>query len=287
MPLTRPLRRLLAGALVTAGTLTAAPAALAAESTSTNWAGYVASRSGVTYRHVVGTWVQPAATCTAGAARRTYSAAWVGLGGYHTTSSALEQIGTEADCLPDGTASYSAWYELVPEASATIKMTVRPGDRLTGAVTVKGTAVTLRLVDHTTGAAFTTTRTAAAVDVTSAEWIVEAPSLCHAGGGRCETMPLANFATIGFTSAAATTAGGHTGTIADAAWHATSIDLQDGTPGRRFADARHATLAAGGAASTGALAPSGKAFTVTYEATETTAEPQPPYGSDGAGGPTF
>ena len=105
--------------LATATALTAALAALAtapagagAATTTTissNWAGYAVSRAGVRFRRVAATWVAPTATCTTGRRRR-YSAAWLGLGGYHTTSTALERIGTEADCTPGGSPVYSAWY---------------------------------------------------------------------------------------------------------------------------------------------------------------------------------
>src|SRR3954463_14108762 len=86
------LRRVLVGLLTAAAALAclgAGPAgALAATTTSSNWAGYVVSRSGGRSRHGVASWVQSAAPCTSGA--RAYSAAWVGLGGYHTSSQALQ-----------------------------------------------------------------------------------------------------------------------------------------------------------------------------------------------------
>ena len=64
-----------------------------------------------------------AVACTANS-QPTYSAYWVGLGGGGQQSSALEQIGTQADCSTSGTATYYAWYELVP--SAPVKLV--PGD---------------------------------------------------------------------------------------------------------------------------------------------------------------
>ena len=38
------------------------------------------------------------------AGRESYSAVWVGLGGYSENASALEQIGTDADCSRSGAA---------------------------------------------------------------------------------------------------------------------------------------------------------------------------------------
>ena len=66
-----------------------------------------------------------------------------------TTSNALEQIGSEVDCSARGTVVSSAWYELVPAPSRTIRMTVRPGDELSAEVTVAGHEVTLMLRDLT------------------------------------------------------------------------------------------------------------------------------------------
>jgi hypothetical protein len=71
--------------------------------TSHNWSGYAVHRSGVEFRTVVASWRQPAGSCTPG--NRSYSAFWVGIGGYSLTARALEQIGTELDCENDGTES--------------------------------------------------------------------------------------------------------------------------------------------------------------------------------------
>ena len=102
-------------ALAAALALAAAAGARASTwaTTSSNWAGYATSRPGLGFRRASGTWVAPAAHCGSGGRR--YSAVWLGLGGLHTTSKALEQVGTEADCA-GGKGYYSAWYELVPAA---------------------------------------------------------------------------------------------------------------------------------------------------------------------------
>jgi hypothetical protein len=253
-------------AAVLAATLVAlvasAPAAEAAtrSATSSNWAGYAASSSGVTFKRVSGTWVQPKVSC--GTGRRRYSAYWLGLGGLHTTSSALEQIGTEADCA-GGKATYSVWYELVPDDPVELKLTVRPGDTISAAVTVTGHTVKLYLANRTRGTTFTKTLQASKVDVTSAEWIAEAPSVCD-DSGNCDTLALANFGTASFANARATSTTGHTGTITDPAWSAVKITLtsergRHGGPG-------FMTDGAGSATATPAeLNATGDAFAVTYE----------------------
>jgi hypothetical protein len=201
-------------------------AAGAATAISTNWAGYVAvpATAGPRLSSVSGTWRQPAASCTAG--RQTYSAEWVGLGGYSERARSLEQIGTDADCTSAGRARYSTWFELLPAAPVGIPFKVRPGDLVSASVTVRRSHVTLRLSDLSSKARFSITVHAAAVDASSAEWIVEAPSACaSASASRCRTLPLADFGVVSFTNATAT-AGGRTAAIGDPSWAATALELR-------------------------------------------------------------
>jgi hypothetical protein len=250
----------------TAGVVVAlggAPVASAAttRSTSTNWAGYAVTKTGMAFRHVSGTWVQPAVDCTQGGG--TYSSVWVGLGGYKSTSSALEQIGTEADCSASGRAVYSSWYELVPDTSRSARIKIAAGDRIHASVAVTGLRTTMTIKNLTRGTSFTKTLRASAVDVSSAEWIVEAPALCS-NSGQCATSALAAFETTTFTGAQAVSRTGHAGTIGDAAWTAHAIDLAT-AGGRRFADSRGGGSGAGsGEATTGALDATGASFAVTY-----------------------
>jgi hypothetical protein len=202
--------------------------------------------------------VQPTVSCTAPV--RASVAYWVGLGGLHTSSRALEQAGTEGDCDRNGVVHYSAWYELVPAGSVRVHLAVHPGDQIFASVTVAGHAVQLALADRTTGATFSKTLRAATLDTTSVEWIAEAPSVCDAAG-RCFTQPLAAFDPVSFAGARATSTAGHAGSITDAAWSATAIDLSagEGPPlGRRFS-----APVAGAGATTGDLNASGDAFTIT------------------------
>jgi hypothetical protein len=208
-----------------------------ATDTSSNWAGYaISSPAAITpiptpptttpplaFTSVSGRWAQPTVTCTKGKA--TFSAFWVGIGGFSPTSQALEQIGTEANCTAAGKAKYSMWYELVPAASVPIKFKVFPGNAITASVKVDGTQVTLQIKNLTRKTNFTKTLVMAAPDTSSAEWIAEAPTGCNNSG--CEQLPLAKFRTLTFTKASATTSDGHTGTISDTAWSPTLIDLED------------------------------------------------------------
>lgn len=192
----RGVAALLALALIGGGAGVAS--AQAATTTSANWAGYAVRKTGTTFRHVGGTWTVPAVDCTNNSGE-SYSANWVGLGGYASTSKALEQLGTESDCSRNGTATYSAWFEVVPAAATSAKLTIKAGDVMRAGAAVRGTLVTLKMTNVTRAQTVTRTVRADTVDVSSAEWIVEAPSLCDAA---CTQGALADFGSTAFSATA-------------------------------------------------------------------------------------
>jgi Peptidase A4 family len=88
-----------------------------------------------------------------------------------------------------------------------IPLRVAPSDTIAADVSVTGTTVAFRLDDLTTGNGFATEATIAAPDLSSAEWIAEAPSDCNPfNRNGCSIVPLANFGTIAITAASAQTA---------------------------------------------------------------------------------
>jgi hypothetical protein len=240
-----------AGAL----SLSAVPAAAADTTLSSNWAGYAVHRSGVKFQKVSAAWQQPSAKCTRG--DRTYSAIWVGLGGYSETSQALEQIGTEIDCTSQGKATSSAWFELVPAASRPIHVGLKPGDHLTASVVVTGHTVRVALHDLTTKRQFVKTLHPSVVDISSAEWILEAPSDCTSANS-CQTLPLANFGSAGFSQARVQSTRGHVGAVSDSSWNTTRVLLRPGS--REFVN----NSAYAGAATPSALRVGGSAFSISY-----------------------
>ena len=241
----------------------------AATAVSSNWAGYAVT--GTTFKTVSGTWVQPSASCSSSTAETTASAFWVGLGGDSDTSSALEQTGTEADCLANGTTRYTAWYELVPASSVRVSLRISAGDRISGSVRVNGTKVTVQLRNSTTGKSFTKTLRMDSPDTASAEWIAEAPSAVTRGG--TQILPLTDFGTIRFTSATATSTGGHSGTIADSAWRASRILLEAGNGGGPGNFGPYAAESAGAEAVPGVLSSRG-AFSITWRQADVPSGPQ-------------
>ncbi len=239
------------------GVSTASAAVTQSEQVSENWSGYVASGASSPFSSVSGSWVQPQADCSAGDG---YSAFWVGIGGSGQQSQALEQVGTQSNCL-GGQTQYYAWYELVPAAPVKLDMSINPGDHISSKVTVNGTNVTVSLTDQTTGASATKTLQMSNPDTASAEWIAEAPSQCD-GDGNCQPLPLADFGTVNFTSASAT-AGGHTGTISDPDWNAAPIALSAGAGagGPGFVSDQGSSAGAQPAA----LSSDGSAFSVSWQ----------------------
>ena len=261
----------------------ASASANAAASVSSNWAGYavVPSAGGRSaFSSISGSWTVPAATCSDRG--DTYSAAWVGLGGFHESSHALEQIGTDADCSRSGGAVYSGWYELVPAAPVALKLKVHAGNAMVASVTVKAHDVTLRIRDLSTGKIFTRTQRVSRIDSSSAEWIVEAPSVCVTTN-ICRTLTLTDFGSVAFSDLSAT-AGGQTGPVEDPLWSATELELREAQNfpvGPRASAASISAVAVPSALSSG-----GSAFAVSWgEQATQTEQPTPPTLPGFNGGP--
>jgi hypothetical protein len=187
--------------------------------TSSNWAGYAVTHR-KPFSSITGKWVQPTATCAD--LSSTYSAFWLGLGGFSANSFAVEQTGTLANCS-DGSPSYTAWYELYPKPPVMLRTAVHPGDTLSATVSVSKKTVVIRLMNVTTGKLFRKKLHMNRPDLGSAEWVAEAPSGCDYAGN-CSTLPLTNFGTVAFSHGTATVKG-HKGRISDPVWSETTIEL--------------------------------------------------------------
>jgi hypothetical protein len=263
-----------------------------AQAASENWAGYVVkSSTGSSFSTVSGSWIQPTVTSSSSSTSG-YSAFWVGLGGSSGESGSLEQTGTAGEWV-NGQAVYYAWYELLPAAQVKLDLAIHAGDHMSASVTVQGSSVTIHLVDETTGGSVTKTLSMSNPDMSSAEWIAEAPA-AQSESGDYQTLPLANFGTVTFTDASAT-AGGHTGSISDSNWTAEQVNLVSGDgaagayPAARGFDPASALPASGAsaAASATSLSSDGTSFSVSYQASSDSAasqgDPQQGTGSSGDG----
>lgn len=244
--------------MIAVGLVLGASPALAQASQSTNWAGYAVHGSRESFQQVVGVWKEPDAVCRAG--RQTFSSYWVGLGGYRAHAPALEQTGTEVDCTSQGRVRAFAWFELVPAAAVRLHLNVPPGDLIRGAVAISGQRVRISLQDLTRHTGFSKVLRARSIDVSSAEWIVEAPSECWSFG-RCVTLPLADFGSMDFQNATVQPTAGPWGSISDPRWRSTRIRL---IPHNQSLVLAHPGLGAGGAAAPSGLQSAGSAFTVVY-----------------------
>jgi hypothetical protein len=172
---------------------------------SLNWAGYAVTGSSGAYNSVAGSRIQPSVACGGGTS---YAALWAGIDGYN--SNTVEQAGTLAQCS-SGHASYSAWYEFYPAASVTIPtITVHPGDVFSVTVTYSGSgsSFSVTVTDVTTGASFSSTGSVSSAARSSAECIMERPSI----GGSITRLADFNVAKYGngYTSVSGTCdANGH------------------------------------------------------------------------------
>jgi Peptidase A4 family/Bacterial Ig-like domain (group 3) len=217
--------------------------------TSSNWSGYAVETNPDEVTAVSGSWVVPSVT---GSSRgTTVSSAWVGIDG--AESSTVEQTGTTMEVV-NGKASYYAWYEMYPAASVPISgFTVHPGDTINASVTYSTSTgkFTLSITDGKES--FTTTQVLRNAQLSSAEWIAEAPT---SNGGQDS---LANFGSFSFTNAKATI-NGASGTITDSAAAWTKADA---TIYKINMESQSGTLEA----TTSALTSTGAGFTETYDPT--------------------
>lgn len=175
---------------------------------SSNWFGYdqgTLEQGSKLFNSITGDWTVPTATQhTAG--QDESSSDWIGIGGgcidagCTATDSTLIQTGTEQD-VSSGTASYSAWWELVPAPSITISgMTVAPGDHMHASIAeaVPDSNVwTISLQDVTRGESFSQTVPYSSTHAT-AEWIEETPLEIGTNAG---FAALPNLTNPGWTSA--------------------------------------------------------------------------------------
>ena len=154
-----------------------------------------------------------------------------------------------------------------------------------------GSNVTVTLADQTTGQSSTKTLQVNNIDVTSAEWIAEAPSQCQGdsaspAAGNCTPVPLANFGSIKFTNATAT-ANGSTGTISSSNWTAQAVQLGGGSssavgdPGVMYQSAGDGASAS---ATPSSLSADGSSFSVAVQGAGSQATSSPSsYGDPGSG----
>lgn len=173
---------------------------------SSNWAGAVLVGTG--YKTVTGTITVPTPKEPSGGSSRTeYAAsAWVGIDG-DTCSTAILQTGV--DFYVTGTSvSFDAWYEWYPDYAYDFSgISISAGDSITMTVTASSkSAGSATIKNNSKGTSVTHTFSGESNQLceTNAEWIVED---FESGNS---LVPFANFGTVTFTGASATTTSGST-----------------------------------------------------------------------------
>ena len=212
-----------------AASATASAAASAATSVtslqSVNWAGYAASFGTTTFRFVSAHFTVPSLDCTGVTATNgAWSAHWVGLDGFRSTSTTVEQTGLLAGC--NGTTpEYAPFWEMFPNAPGYPSITVNPGDTVSVSVYYNQSTrkFSLTFSDTTDGKSFTRTGACPAGATcrrNSAEAISEAPFDTTTSS----VLPLADFGTASFASASITnTSGTHRGGLQSSFWNSYRI----------------------------------------------------------------
>ncbi len=178
---------------------------------SLNWSGYAVTPSGGGVTAVNSTFIVP----SAGPVPPGFAATWAGIGGY--SSSDLIQAGVGENSLQSNPIlgpQYFAWYELLPNAevqltgcSGDANCTVTPGDQIS--VSISQTGSSTWSISMPDGAKWSFSKSVSySSSRSSAEWILEAPSLVVA-----QTL-LANVGTVHFGPTSTYTDGSGTHTIA-------------------------------------------------------------------------
>jgi hypothetical protein len=177
---------------------------------SRNWAGYAATNG--SYTAVSGTWTVPefAPDSPVGA-----DATWVGIGGVRGND--LVQAGTQETVTGPGRTQYQAWVETLPQPSQPVPLPISAGDSIS--ISIEQSASEqwrITFGNNTSGKTYELTLHYKS-SLSSAEWVVEAPS-----ARRGRLLPLDTFGTITFTQAS-TVKDGQTVTISQAGGRAITM----------------------------------------------------------------
>jgi Peptidase A4 family len=187
-----------------------------------NWSGYAdVACSTCAVRYVAASFSVPSVNC-AKSPDGSFAGIFAGLDG--VTSRTVEQIGVEAACS-GGTASYTAFYEMFPNAPVGFSG-ISPGDAIS--VNVFFNAATnhwqLTLTDLTTGGNIATAQTCPSGSVcrnSSAELITEAPSSSTGA-----ILPLVAFGQVNNEAITVTSRNGTRGSmISNGLWTTDSITM--------------------------------------------------------------
>lgn len=196
------------------------------EITSTNWAGFAATRPGQPFRYIQATFFVPYVNCAT--TPDSFSAHWAGLDGFDNGT--VEQTGVEADCQ-GGKASYAAWWEMFPNFAIFPNIVVHPGDSIVASVFYRRSTrmFELSLTDTSDGQRFTRVSPCPPGSVcqrSSAEAISEPPA-----NGAGTILPLSDFSAESFSGVRVTDQAGNRGTLRSSRWSTLRIVTKSAADG--------------------------------------------------------
>lgn len=151
---------------------------------SSNWSGYAKLGSPRSYQRISAEWTVPYVLPSR---MNAYSSAWIGIDGYNNAD--LIQTGTSHDWI-NGKPVYYAWWEILPSAETMIPFPVSPGDKMQASITKitrKTWCITLR--NGSKGWTFRTVQRYSGPQ-SSAEWIVEAPTVAGVTSALSKFTPI-------------------------------------------------------------------------------------------------
>jgi hypothetical protein len=149
-------------------------------------------------------------------------ATWVGIGGLRSND--LVQAGTQETVTGGGRTEYRAWVETLPQSPQPVPLPISAGDSIS--ISIEQAANEqwkITFGNNTSGKAYEHTVHYKS-SLSSAEWVVEAPS-----ARRGRLLPLDTFGTITFTQASAVK-DGQTVTVAQAGGRAITMISRVGHP---------------------------------------------------------
>jgi len=161
---------------------------------STNWSGYAVTDG--PYTSVTGTFTVTSLDSSDTPSENLVE--WVGIDGFNDRS--LVQAGVQEEVDPYAPSGFivKPWWEIIPAPATYITtMTVSPGDQVTVTITKLSTddwSITLK--DDTSGESFNTDQTYDG-PATSAEWIVEAPTIHNTQSPLAPYSPDVEFTDLG------------------------------------------------------------------------------------------
>jgi hypothetical protein len=160
---------------------------------STNWSGYV--DTGTTFTGVGGEWTVPSVDPSGVLAA---SSQWIGIDGALPGDNSLIQTGTSAITQNGGT-QYFAWYEILPAVSVPIGL-VSPGDDMQATIIEDTPGTWTITIADNTSQSFFSNQFAYTGPASSADWIVEDPTITSGQPPVSSQPPLANFGITPFSN---------------------------------------------------------------------------------------